>query len=35
MAEGRYDEAAQLFDRITADDEYVEFVTLPAYPLVD
>ena len=35
MADGRYDEAAQLFDRITVDDEYVEFVTLPAYPLID
>jgi malate synthase len=35
MADGRYDEAARLFDRITVDDQYVEFVTLPAYPLVD
>jgi malate synthase len=32
---GKYDEAAGLFDSITADDQYVEFVTLPAYPLID
>jgi malate synthase len=32
---GKYDEAARLFDSITADDQYVEFVTLPAYPLID
>ncbi|MGH8668602.1 MAG: malate synthase A [Burkholderiales bacterium] len=35
MSEGRYDEAAGLFDNITADDRYVEFVTLPAYHLID
>jgi len=35
MSEGRYDEAAQLFERITADDSYVEFLTLPAYRLID
>ncbi|HET7197383.1 MAG TPA: malate synthase A, partial [Burkholderiales bacterium] len=29
--EGRYDAAAQLFDEITADERYVEFLTLPAY----
>jgi malate synthase len=33
--EGKYDEAAALFERITADDEYVEFLTLPAYQLID
>ncbi|HEX7054415.1 MAG TPA: malate synthase A [Burkholderiales bacterium] len=33
--EGRYDEAAALFDRITADGRYVEFLTLPAYELID
>jgi malate synthase len=32
---GKYDEAAGLFDKITADDQYVEFVTLPAYRLID
>ncbi|HEX6268413.1 MAG TPA: malate synthase A [Burkholderiales bacterium] len=35
MSEGRYDEAAGLFDKLTADDQYVEFVTLPAYHLID
>src|SRR4051812_36551898 len=35
MSEGKYDEAAQLFERITADDNYVEFLTLPAYQLID
>jgi malate synthase len=34
-AEGKLDEAAQLFERITADDDYVEFLTLPAYELID
>jgi len=33
--EGKYDEAAQLFERITTDDRYVEFLTLPAYQLID
>jgi malate synthase len=33
--EGKYDEAAKLFERITADDHYVEFLTLPAYELID
>ena len=31
---GRYEEAAALFDRLTAG-EFVEFLTLPAYDLVD
>jgi malate synthase len=35
FSEGKYDEAAQLFERITADDQYVEFLTLPAYQLID
>jgi len=35
MSEGRYDDAAKLFERITADDHYVEFLTLPAYQLID
>jgi malate synthase len=33
--EGKYDEAAKLFERITTDDHYVEFLTLPAYALID
>ncbi len=32
---GKYEEAAKLFDRITTDDRYVEFLTLPAYNYVD
>jgi malate synthase len=35
MSEGKYDAAARLFERITADDQYVEFLTLPAYQLID
>jgi len=33
--EGKYDEAARLFERITTDDRYVEFLTLPAYQQID
>src|SRR5512146_2647203 len=31
---GKYEQAAELFDRITTGD-YVEFLTLPAYELID
>jgi malate synthase len=34
MSGGKYDEGAQLFDRLTVGD-YVEFLTLPAYSLID
>ena len=34
-SEGKYDEGAKLFERITTDDDYVEFLTLPAYQLID
>ncbi|MDA0225194.1 MAG: malate synthase A [Proteobacteria bacterium] len=34
-AAGRYEAGAKLFDRITTDDHYVEFLTLPAYELID
>ena len=34
-AEGKLDEAARVFERITTDDQYVEFLTLPAYELID
>jgi malate synthase len=34
-SEGKYDEGAKLFEKITTDDKYVEFLTLPAYPLID
>ncbi|HEY5899740.1 MAG TPA: malate synthase A [Burkholderiales bacterium] len=33
--DGKYDEGAKLFERITTDDKYVEFLTLPAYQLID
>jgi malate synthase len=32
---GKYEVGAKLFERITTDDNYVEFLTLPAYGLVD
>ena len=32
---GKYEEGAKLFERITTDDDYVEFLTLPAYALID
>jgi malate synthase len=32
---GRYEDGAKLFEKITTDDLYVEFLTLPAYGLVD
>jgi malate synthase len=34
-SEGKYDEGAKLFEKITTDDRYVEFLTLPAYQLID
>ena len=34
-AAGRYEDGARLFEKITADDNYVEFLTLPAYALID
>jgi malate synthase len=34
-SEGKFDEAAKLFEKITTDDKYVEFLTLPAYQLID
>ena len=32
---GKYEQGAKLFERITTDDKYVEFLTLPAYALID
>jgi malate synthase len=32
---GRYEDGARLFEKITADDSYVEFLTLPAYERID
>ena len=33
--QGKYEQAAELFAKITTDDNYVEFLTLPAYELID
>lgn len=32
---GKYEEGARVFERITTSDDYAEFLTLPAYDLVD
>jgi malate synthase len=32
--EAKYEEGAKLFERITTDNSYVEFLTLPAYDLI-
>jgi malate synthase len=34
-AAGNYPESAALFEKITADDNFVEFLTLPAYEFID
>jgi malate synthase len=31
----KYEQGAELFTKITTDDHYVEFLTLPAYDLID
>lgn len=33
--EGRYEEAAELFDTITTSNDFVDFLTLPAYDKID
>jgi malate synthase len=32
---GHFDEARRLFDRVALDDDFTEFLTLPAYELID
>jgi malate synthase len=32
--EGKYEEAAKLYDKITGSDEFVEFLTFPAYDAI-
>ena len=32
---GKYEEGANLFEKLTTDDKYVEFLTLPAYDKID
>ncbi|MFE7565235.1 malate synthase A, partial [Kitasatospora sp. NPDC057500] len=34
-AAGRWEEAARLFEQVALDEEFVEFLTLPALPLLD
>jgi len=34
-AAGRYAEGAKMFEEISVSDEYVEFLTLPAYQRID
>jgi malate synthase len=31
---GRFEEAVALFDRLVKEDEFIEFLTLPAYELL-
>jgi malate synthase len=33
--DGKYEEAAELFDEITTSDDFVEFLTLPGYARID
>src|SRR5438046_1953324 len=35
FANGKFDVARELFDRITTDDEFAEFLTLPGYEKLD
>jgi malate synthase len=35
FASGKFDVARELFDRITTDDEFAEFLTLPGYEKLD
>ncbi len=35
FAAGRFEQAAELLDQVTADDAFVEFITLPAYEMID
>jgi malate synthase A len=35
FAEGRFEEARALFERMSTQDEFIEFITLPAYQLLD
>jgi malate synthase len=34
-AQGKFDVARELFDKITTDEEFVEFLTLPGYEKLD
>jgi malate synthase len=32
---GRFDDAREVFERVALEDEFVEFLTIPAYALLD
>jgi malate synthase len=34
FANGRFEEAAELFTKLVRDDEFVDFLTLPAYDIL-
>ncbi len=34
-ADGRYDEAARIFASLVNNDTFAEFLTVPAYELID
>ena len=33
-ASGKYEEAAKMFEQLTLDDDFADFLTLPAYEYV-
>jgi malate synthase len=35
FAEGRYEEASRIVDELIQNDNFVEFLTLPAYERID
>ena len=35
IASGKYAEAAEMFERLSVADRFEEFLTLPAYELID
>jgi malate synthase len=35
FASGRYREAAELFTKMSKSEDFVEFLTLPAYEMID
>ena len=35
FAGGRFEEAREIFERVALSDDFVEFLTLPAYEYID
>jgi malate synthase len=35
FATGRYDETRELFELVALEDEFIEFLTLPAYERIE